>query len=95
MNPFNNANWRFSSEQNLEAFKADPQRYAPQYGGYCAYAVSQNYTASIEPDQFAVFNHKLYLNYDQKTREKWLPNREAYINDADRNWPEILKESNH
>ena len=54
-----NATWRFSSAENLVAFKADPERYAPQYGGYCAYAVSQNSTASIEPDQFTVFDDKL------------------------------------
>lgn len=90
-----NATWRFSSAENLAAFKADPERYVPQYGGYCAYAVSQNYTASIEPDQFAVFNDKLYLNYDKKTRTKWLMNRDGYIKEADKNWPILLKESNH
>ena len=85
------ATWRFSSQENLELFKADPEKYAPQYGGWCAYAVSQNTTASIKPELFTIVNGKLYLNYDQKINAKWLANRDQYIIDADKNWPGVLK----
>lgn len=85
------ANWRFSSSENLETFKANPEQYAPQYGGYCAYAVALNDTASIDPTQFTVHEGKLYLNYNKKINGKWLANRDGYIMDADRNWPQLLK----
>lgn len=85
------ANWRFSSTENLEKFKANPQQYAPQYGGYCAYAVAKNGKAGIDPRQFSVHNGKLYLNYNKKINQKWLANRDNFIVDADRNWPKLSK----
>ena len=83
--------WRFSSQKNLDLFKTNPEKYAPQYGGWCAYAVSQNTTASIEPEYFTIVNGKLYLNYDSNINTKWLANRDNFIVDADRNWPGVLK----
>lgn len=84
------ANWRFSSAENLDLFKADPEKYAPQYGGYCAYAVAKNTTASIDPTQFTIFDDKLYLNFNKSVNKRWLANRDNYIVDADNNWPKIL-----
>lgn len=84
------ANWRFSSEENLAAFREEPERFAPQYGGYCAWAVSQNDTAGIDPTQFTVHNGKLYLNYNEKISNRWLADKEAFIADADRYWPQLL-----
>ena len=84
------ARWRFSSAANRDAFRENPQRYAPQYGGYCAWAVSQNDTADIDPTQFTVHNGKLYLNYSKKISTRWLSNREAFITEADRYWPQLL-----
>tara|TARA_B110000858_G_scaffold198493_1_gene265715 strand:+ start:17328 stop:17768 length:441 start_codon:yes stop_codon:yes gene_type:complete len=86
------ANWRFSSAANLAAFQADPERYVAQYGGYCAWAVSQNDTAGIDPEQFTVHDGKLYLNYSKKISRRWLANKEAFIVDADRYWPKLLLE---
>ncbi|MDD3763146.1 MAG: YHS domain-containing (seleno)protein [Nevskiales bacterium] len=85
------ATWRFASAEHRDAFKADPERYAPQYGGYCAYAVSQNSTAGIDPEAFTVIGDKLYLNYDKTIQEKWEADRDAYIRDADRLWPGLLQ----
>ncbi len=84
------ATWRFSSQENLELFKSDPEKYSPQYGGYCAYAVAQNKLASIDPSQFSVVDGKLYLNYNKKVQEKWLQDRDGYIATAEENWPDIL-----
>lgn len=84
------ATWRFSSQEHLELFKANPQQYAPQYGGYCAYAVSQNSTAGIDPDQFTIHEGKLFLNYNRKINKKWLSGRDQYIKDADIYWPQLL-----
>ncbi|MCF7981927.1 MAG: YHS domain-containing protein [Pseudomonadales bacterium] len=84
------AKWRFSSKENLELFKSDPEHYAPQYGGYCAYAVATNTTADIDPTQFTLHEGKLYLNYNKKINKKWLANRDEYILEADKNWPNLL-----
>jgi YHS domain-containing protein len=66
------ATWRFASKSNLEMFKTEPEKYSPQYGGYCAYAVANNSTASIDPTQFSIVDGKLYLNYNKKIQQKWL-----------------------
>jgi len=87
---YNGATWLFSSQENLELFVASPKKYAPQYGGYCAYAVSQNGTASIKPELFTIHDGKLYLNYNKSINDKWNANREQFIKDADKNWPELL-----
>ena len=82
--------WRFASAKSRDAFAADPEKYAPQYGGYCAYAVSQNSTAGIDPDSWTILGGKLYLNYNAKIQKKWEADRDAYIEQADKNWPELL-----
>ncbi len=86
------AEWRFASLENRDMFAADPEKYAPQYGGYCAWAVSRNYTAPTDPDAFTIVNEKLYLNYNRKVMEQWLEQRDENIESADRNWPAVLKE---
>lgn len=83
------ANWRFSSAENLALFTANPEAYAPQYGGYCAYAAAKNSLASIEPEQFTVHNGKLYLNYNKRINKKWLQDKDGYISKADSNWPTL------
>lgn len=83
------ANWRFSSQTNLDAFKANPEQYAPQYGGYCAYAVSQGYTASVDPAAFSIVDGKLYLNYSHSVARTWRADQENYIRLADQNWPAL------
>jgi YHS domain-containing protein len=88
---FNGATWCFSSEENMNAFKASPEKYAPQFGGYCAYAVSQNYTYETDPNAFTIVDDKLYLNYNLKTSEEWNSKRDEYIKLANTNWPNVLK----
>ena len=82
--------WRFSSARHLALFKADPEKYAPQYGGYCAYAVSRNYTAKIEPDAWTIHKGKLYLNYNKLVRRVWDARKDDNIAKGDRNWPAVL-----
>jgi YHS domain-containing protein len=84
------ATWRFASEANREAFKADPAKYAPQYGGYCAYAVSQGYTAKGDPNAWSVVDGKLYLNYDLNVKKTWEKDTAGYISKANANWPGVL-----
>lgn len=90
---WNNAKWYFSSQKNLDLFKAHPEKYAPQYGGYCAYGLSRGYKASIVPEAWTIDNGKLYLNYSLSVREDWDKNRKERIAKADKYWPEIKNKS--
>lgn len=87
---WNGATWHFASADNRAAFLADPEKYAPQYGGYCAYAVAQGSTAKIEPDVWAIVDGKLYLNYSKDVQSRWQADRDNYIAAADKNWPGVL-----
>lgn len=89
---YNEATWLFSSQENLDLFLTNPEKYAPQYGGYCAYAVSQNTTASIKPELFTIQDGKLYLNYNESINDKWRANKLEFIELADQNWPKLLAE---
>jgi YHS domain-containing protein len=84
------ARWRFATAANREAFAKSPEKYAPRYGGYCAYAVSRNYTASADPEAWKVVEGKLYLNYDKTVRGLWEKELPEAIRSADRNWPAVL-----
>ncbi len=86
------ANWHFSSAANLGLFKKNPQKYAPQYGGFCAYAVSKGHTADIDPNAWDIHKGKLYLNYDKDVQKKWRKNKDGYIIKANKNWPKLSKE---
>ena len=82
--------WYFSSAENLAKFKEEPQRFAPQYGGYCAYAVANGSTAPIDPDAWSIVDNKLYLNFNKSIQKKWEANTTQHINQADQNWPKVL-----
>lgn len=84
------AEWRFASAANRDAFVAEPQRYAPQYGGYCAWAVAQGYTASGDPQHWKIVDGRLYLNYDGDVQAKWEKDIPGFIRSADRQWPAVL-----
>ena len=86
------SNWLFSSAKNRDTFKADPEKYAPQFGGFCAYGVSDNHKASTSPDAWTIVDGKLYLNYDLGVKQLWSKDRENRINKAHANWPEVKKE---
>ena len=83
--------WRFSTSVHLEAFKADPEKYAPKYGGYCAYAVSQDKLADIDPDAWTIYEGRLYLNLNKDVQRLWEKDKPGYILSADRYWPGVLK----
>jgi hypothetical protein len=80
-----------ASAANRDAFKADPAKYAPQYGGYCAWAVSRGYTAGIDPEAWKIVNDRLYLNYSTAVQAKWSEDIPGNIAKAGENWPKILK----
>ena len=88
---WNGAKWYFSSAENMEKFKAAPDAYAPQFGGYCSFAVSKGYTADADPQAWKIVDGKLFLNYNQKVKEMWEAEQETRIKDAEKNWREFQK----
>ena len=84
---FNGAQWRFASAENRDRFAADPEKYAPQYGGYCAWAVANNYTASTDPEAWTIKDGKLYLNFSKFVRTRWALDKPGNIAKGDANWP--------
>ncbi|MEM9899561.1 MAG: YHS domain-containing (seleno)protein [Pseudomonadota bacterium] len=88
---YNGAEWRFASEENLNTFLADPDKYAPQYGGYCAWAVSQGYTAKGDANYWAIVDGKLYLNYNEKVQNDWSKDIPGFIQAANTNWPNVIE----
>lgn len=85
------ATWRFASAANRDAFAAAPEKYAPQYGGYCAYGVANGYTVSTAPEAWSIVEGKLYLNYSLDVRADWLKDVPGYIRKANGNWPKALE----
>ena len=84
------AEWRFASEANRAAFAADPGAFAPQYGGWCAWAVAEGYTASTVPEAWAIVDGRLYLNYSRRVQRQWSRDIPGNIARADANWPGVL-----
>ncbi len=82
--------WRFASEKNRDLFREKPEAYAPQFGGYCAWAVSQGYTAKGDPRHWNVVDGKLYLNYDAGVKKTWEKDIPGNIAKAGKNWPAVL-----
>ncbi len=87
---WNGATWRFASAEHRDAFEATPEAYAPRYGGYCAWAVSQGYTAGIDPEAWKIVDGKLYLNYSRKVQETWEQDLRGNIRLADENYPRLI-----
>ncbi len=89
---YKGADWYFSSQQNLDKFKNNPEYFAPQYGGYCAWAMARNKAAPGNAPFWTLYQDKLYLNYDQKILDTWRADKDAFIKKADKNWAEMDKE---
>jgi YHS domain-containing protein len=86
---YKDVKWKFSSKENRDAFQANPEHYAPQYGGYCAYGTAEGHKAPTEIETWSVVNDKLYFNYNGKVKEMWVKDQQSYIMKADKKWPEI------
>jgi YHS domain-containing protein len=83
---YNGAIYYFSSESNKALFLKNPSQYEPQFGGFCAYGMSEGYEAPIQPNAFTIVENKLYLNYNLKVKETWLKERDVRIEKAIVNW---------
>jgi len=84
---YKDVTWLFSSQKNLAGFKEAPEKYVPQYGGYCAYGTAQGHKAPTQTDTWTVVNDKLYFNYNTKVKESWSKDQQNLIRTADQKWP--------
>jgi YHS domain-containing protein len=80
------ATWYFSSQENLDLFKTSPEKYAPQFGGYCAFAVSKGFTANTDPEAFKIIDGKLYLCADKEMLNNWMQEGEESRRKLEDNW---------
>ena len=85
------ATWRFASQENMSLFAENPEQYAPQYGGYCAQAMSEGSVVSIDPEAWRIVDDKLYLNYSKEVQQQWVQDIEGHIALADDNYPDVLE----
>jgi YHS domain-containing protein len=90
---FQGSTFQFVSASHRDAFAEDPSKYVPQYGGFCAYGTAKGYKAVIDPAAFTVVGDKLYLNYSEAVRTRWLSDVPSYLQKADANWPEVKKQT--
>lgn len=84
--------WRFVNAEHRRRFADDPERFAPLYGGYCAYAAGKGYIAEIDPRAWTVHQDRLYLNYSTDVRRQWLADQETLNDQADHNWPDLREQ---
>jgi YHS domain-containing protein len=88
---FEGATYQFASAASRDRFAKEPARYVPQFGGFCAWAVSRNYTADTDPMAWKVVNGKLYLNYSTRVQAKWEEDVPGNIQKGDGNWPALSR----
>jgi YHS domain-containing protein len=89
---YNGATYQFSSENNKALFLKNPAQYEPQFGGFCAYGISEGHESPIQPEAFTIVDNKLYLNYNLKVKELWTKDQAERIEKAKVNWQKIIRE---
>ena len=83
------ATYRFASAENRDTFLADPARYAPAYGGFCAFGLAYGQKVDIDPEAFAVVDGTLYLNVNTSVQQRWSKDTAGFIAEANGYWPQI------
>lgn len=90
---YKGADWFFSSQEHLDLFKANPEKYAPQYGGYCAWAAAHDTLAKGDANHWHIEDGRLYLNINKNIKNQWLPRRAELIDTADEAFPVLLEDN--
>lgn len=90
--PWHGLTWQFRTGENRDLFAATPERYAPQYDGYCAWAMTEARTAVTDPEVWRIVDGKLYLNCSRAAYEKWIKDLPGNIKKADENWLKLKGE---
>lgn len=86
---WNGASWHFANKIHLDSFSANPVKYAPQYGGYCAYGTAEGHKAPTLPETWTISQGKLYFNYNNEVKQLWMNDQQGFINKADKLWPTV------
>ena len=86
---WNDASWHFSKPENRDLFAANPERYAPQFRGHCAYGLAKGKLVAADPEEWTIVDGKLYMNYNRSFRDSWRQDKTAMIKKAEANWAEI------
>ena len=81
--------YHFPNAENASRFAADPAAFAPQFGGHCAWAMARGYLAPADPEQYAVVDGKLYLNFNAEVKAKWDKDRSGFITSGHKNWKKV------
>ena len=89
---YKDATWHFSTQENLNTFISDPERFAPQYGGYCAYGTASGHKSPTQPETWTIVDNKLYFNYNKDVQKLWNKDQKGLIGKANKNWPTVKKE---
>jgi YHS domain-containing protein len=89
---YDGATWRFTTTANRDLFAANPEKYAPQYGGHCAYAAAKGSLAPGDPLAWTIHKEKLYINLSPGIRDTWNKDIEGYVTKGDANWPGLMKQ---
>ena len=90
---YKGSTFHFRSKANRDAFAADPAKYAPQYGGFCAFGTAGGYKAATQPAAFTIVGDKLYLNYNADVQKKWSSDIPGYVRSADGKWPDVSRQT--
>jgi YHS domain-containing protein len=90
---YKDVSYEFASKEDQATFQANPAKYVPQYGGFCAFAVSKGVKADIDPHAFAINDGKLYVNYSDKALEAYQEDVKGNTENANHNWPDVAKQS--
>ena len=88
---YKGSTFQFANADNRAAFAANPEKFQPQYGGFCAFGTARGYKADIDPASFTVVDGKLYLNYNSQVQQQWLKDTPGFIRQADERWPVVQK----
>lgn len=90
---YKNAIYQFSSAENRDTFRANPEYYAPQYGGFCAMGVALEKKLTVDPTAWKIVENKLYLNLNKAVQKKWLSDVPGNLETSEHNWPEIKNQN--
>jgi YHS domain-containing protein len=88
---YNGARYLFASAEDKSTFDANPAKYEPQFGGFCAYAASKNRTAPVKIEAFQIVNGRLLMQYDLDIRKEFNKDAQGNLQKADKNWPGIVQ----
>lgn len=80
------ARWQFLSARHLELFAADPERYAPQFGGFCAGAMTRGIEVKADPEAWTIVDGRLYMKVNMQSRDSWREDAEENIRKANKKW---------